>query len=63
MQDSSDGFWLSLEEMKSSLEQDSSLHLLGLDPIKLAQQVQDCKGQSYYSCLTGFNMHVLFFLE
>ncbi|BFZ18977.1 hypothetical protein BsWGS_22015 [Bradybaena similaris] len=53
IKDSSDGFWLSLEEMKSSLEQDSSLHLLGLDPIKLAQQVQDCKGNSLPATTMG----------
>ncbi|XP_059143414.1 uncharacterized protein LOC131930805 [Physella acuta] len=42
--DSEDGCWMSFEEMKSSLEPDASFHLLGLDILKLAQQVVDCRG-------------------
>jgi len=40
------GYWLSLEEMKLSLDINSSLHLLGLEPIKLAHQVVELKGNT-----------------
>ncbi|GFR58629.1 serine/threonine-protein phosphatase [Elysia marginata] len=36
-----DGVWLSVEEMRSAINEDLPHHLLGIEPIKLAQQILD----------------------
>ncbi|XP_005096992.1 uncharacterized protein LOC101848881 isoform X2 [Aplysia californica] len=43
---SENGYWLNIDEMKTTLESGSTLHLLGLEPVKLAHQVIECKGSS-----------------